>query len=398
MKIVNPLICSLLFMSPVSVAAQNDPLLHGYALLIGTSAYSDSRWPPLADVNLQVQQLKSALDPHFDEVQVLPNPTFHDLDRGLRDFLRLRGNGDTARLFVYYAGHGYTETDLSRNELRGYITGRDTPFPDGSAKGFSAARTKAVSMEAVRGMVSDVNARQVLIVFDSCFAGTVFTARSPSSPPPRLSDDEISHLSELPVREFITAGDYNQPTPAHSPIPQLLINGLEGAADPYKLGVVSGEQLAQYLWSETRDIGLTPREGKLPGGYFDRGEFFFRVLSGPGLRSDLCPLPSPEVEDFVCFLFRRNSSILDNDALYAISLIAKAANKYPRYKFDLHPVFYWDEFQNPDIGRRRIQGILDQLKADGVNEDRIPSNNVSGGILGASPKQYAPYVIISLGD
>jgi hypothetical protein len=79
------------------------------------------------------------------------------------------------------------------------------------------------------------------------------------------------------VREFITAGDMQEKVPAHSPIPQLLINALNGAADPYKLGVVSGEQLAQYIWAETRGLGISPRHGKLPGGYFDRGEFLFRA-------------------------------------------------------------------------------------------------------------------------
>lgn len=61
-----------------------------------------------------------------------------------------------------------------------------------------------------------------------------------------------------------------------SPLPQLLVNALEGKADPYDLGVVTGVQIAQYFWSETREIGISPREGKLPGGYFDRGEFLFR--------------------------------------------------------------------------------------------------------------------------
>ena len=56
------------------------------------------------------------------------------------------------------------------------------------------------------------------------------------------------------------------------------MNALGGAADPFGLGVVSGQLLAQYFWAETRDINISPREGKLPGGYFDRGEFFFRVM------------------------------------------------------------------------------------------------------------------------
>jgi hypothetical protein len=283
---------------------QDDPLRHGHALIVGTWEYSDPQWPRLDDVHLQIQQLEVALKPHFDDVQLLLNPTFDQLDAGLRRFLRTLGNDDNARLFIYYAGHGYTEVNSGRNEYRGYITGADTPYVDGTQSSFAAARVKALSMEAVRGLVSDVNARQVLFVFDSCFAGTIFAARSPA-PHRQLSNDDITRIMKEPVREFITAGDIQERIPAHSPLPQLLVNALEGAADPYGLGVVTGQQISQYLWSQTRGLGISPREGKLPGGYFDRGEFLFRtnlfrpppspasslVLPNESLQGDTVPLP-----------------------------------------------------------------------------------------------------------
>jgi hypothetical protein len=270
------------------VLGQDDPLRHGYALIIGTSDYTDSRWPPLTDVKLQTLDLRKALRPHFDDVKPLQNPTFAELDAGLRGFLRTFGNSGDARLFIYYAGHGYTEVSADRNEYRGYITGSDTPFVDGTQGSFAAARVKAISMEAIRGMVTDTNARQVLFLFDSCFAGTVFAARAPSTPLGRLSQSDINRITTQPVREFITAGDMQERIPAHSPIPQLLINALEGAADPYGLGVVTGQQIAQFFWAHTRGLGISPRDGKLPGGYFDRGEFLFRV----GLSRPL-PIPKP---------------------------------------------------------------------------------------------------------
>jgi hypothetical protein len=272
------LVLCLACLSQSSPAAERaDPLRHGHALIIGTWVYSDSRWPRLDDIDLQMQELKNGLQSQFDDVQVLRNPRFDRLDSGLRGFLRSYGNDPGARLLVYYAGHGYTEPDLHRNEFRGYITASDTPYVDGSQLSLDKARVRAISMEAVRGMVSDVNALQVLFIFDSCFAGTVFTARSPADTHSPLTDADIARLIQLPVREFITAGDINQRVPAHSPLPQLVLNALSGAADPYGLGVITGQQLAQYLWSQTVSMGLSPREGKLPGGYFDQGEFFFRV-------------------------------------------------------------------------------------------------------------------------
>jgi hypothetical protein len=288
------MVCLLVVTTPPRAVAQDDPLRHGSALIIGTWAYSDRRWPPLDDINLQIKTLQMALRPHFDEVQVLSNPTFDQLDGRLREFLRGKGNDGTARLLIYYAGHGYTETDLARNEQRGYITGSDTPYVDGSQSSFDAARIKAISMEAVRGMVSDVNALQVLFVFDSCFSGTIFAARSPAEAPKHLTQTDIAKLVSLPVREFITAGDMNETVPARSPLPQLLVDALRGAADPYGLGVITGQQLAQYLWSQTRGIGISPRNGKLPGGYFDQGEFLFRTaITEP--RPPITGMPPPVV-------------------------------------------------------------------------------------------------------
>jgi hypothetical protein len=270
-------LCFILACWPFSVFGQADPLRHGYAMIIGSWAYRDSRWPRIGDVQLQIRQLEAALKPHFDDVKLLTNPSFDQLNTGLQQFLRARGNNDDARLFIYYGGHGYTEINSSRNEYRGYITGVDTPYVDGTQGSFADARVKALSMEGIRGLVTDVNARQLLVILDSCFAGTVFSARSPSMPLGQLSESDIDRLIRQPVRQFITSGDMQERIPAHSPIPQLLVNALDGQADPYGLGIVTGQQIAQYFWSQTRGLGISPREGKLPGGYFDRGEFLFRT-------------------------------------------------------------------------------------------------------------------------
>jgi outer membrane protein OmpA-like peptidoglycan-associated protein len=306
--------------------AQDDPLRHGYALLVADWDYDDSRWPPLGDVRLQARELKAGLDRHFDAVDIVPNPTFDELDFRLRQFLRMRGNDDRARLLVYYAGHGYTETVFDRNEYRGYITGRDTPYVDGSSRSYSAARVKALSMEAVRSMVSDISARQVLFIFDSCFAGTVFSARSPTASI-ALSMAEINRLADLPVREFITAGDANQTVPAHSPLPDLLLSALSGAADKYHLGIVTGQNIAEYLWTETRRMGanITPRSGKLPGGYFDRGEFVFRVGISRPLIEPTLPAPQSPISRAYLVFFDWKEAVLTDRARQIISEVAASS-------------------------------------------------------------------------
>jgi len=255
--------------------AEDDPLRHGHALLIGAWSYMDRNWPRLDDIQLQLEQLRRGLAPHFDDVVMLRNPTVEQLQMRLGDFLKKQGNDPKARLFIYYAGHGFTETSLMRNAHRGFITGTDTPYA-GSSDQIAIAKPYAISMDAIRSMVADIDALQVLFIFDSCFAGTIFTARSPAEAS-SLTAHDITDLMRFPVRQFITAGDINERIPAHSPIPDLLLAALSGDADSYHVGVVTGQQLGLYLLLKTRGRGITPREGKLPESYFSRGEFLFRV-------------------------------------------------------------------------------------------------------------------------
>lgn len=281
-----------------TVLSADNSLRPDYALLIGVPAYKDSRWPRLDDITLQIEQLRKGLAPYFrNPIEVIINPNFAALNAGLDTFLRLHGNDAAARLFIYYSGHGYTNPDLTRNQFRGYITAADTPFVDGSKARYDDARPLSLSMDLIVAKVSDVPALQVLVVFDSCFSGTVFSVRSS----PKLTSADIKPLVKLPVREFITAGNENETIPAHSPIPQLLLNAMAGEADTYSAGFVTGLQIQQYLWGKAQEakIGISPEVGKLPGGVFDRGEFAFPVISSgtpppPSLSSDttnegLCP-------------------------------------------------------------------------------------------------------------
>src|SRR5690349_17765428 len=116
------LLCMALIIAiPICAEAEDDPLRHGHALLIGVWAYTGSQWPRLEEIKLQISQLEKGLASNFDEIEILPNPTFAQLDNGLRGFLRRYGNDPGGRLLIYYAGHGYTELDSMRNEYRGYI-------------------------------------------------------------------------------------------------------------------------------------------------------------------------------------------------------------------------------------------------------------------------------------
>jgi hypothetical protein len=89
---------------------------------------------------------------------------------------------------------------------------------------------------------------------------------------------------EKPARDFITAGRSDQRVPAHSPLPDLFLAAIGGAADQYKRGIVSAAEIRDYMLNELlqmREINLTPQVGRLPDPDFSEGAFLFRTLSGP---------------------------------------------------------------------------------------------------------------------
>src|SRR2546425_1219929 len=183
--------------------ASDDPLQHGHALLIGNAHYKDRGWAQLDDIPLQLDALRRGLELHFDNIQVVSNIEAEQLWQTINSFVRTYGNDSNARLFLYYAGHGYTEVIGQRNENRGYITGIDTPKVDFTRQGYDAARLRAISMAEIRALLDDVLAKHILFVFDSCFAGTIFTNRGQSNPPGPLTADVVARLLEQPARDFI---------------------------------------------------------------------------------------------------------------------------------------------------------------------------------------------------
>jgi Caspase domain/Sel1 repeat len=272
-------------------SASDDPLRHGHALLIGNSRYQ--AWPQLVDVPLQLDELAEGLKVHFDTIDVVRDLETDPLRQKINIFLRSYGNDGNARLFIYYAGHGYTEPILAYNEMRGYITGIDTPTVDGSTQGYNKARLKAISLTEIRSPMAEVLAKHILFVFDSCFAGTIFTSRGGNDAPRELSPDVVARLMEKPARDIITAGGANERIPAHSPIPKLLLAALSGEADRYRHGVISAAEINMYFRDQVRYLpgnNITPQQGRLQDPNFAEGEFLFRVPTSGGL----APKPPPD--------------------------------------------------------------------------------------------------------
>jgi len=140
----------------------------------------------------------------------------------------------------------------------------------------------------IRLPLAEVLAKHILIVFDSCFAGTIFLAREGNAAPQVMTPDVVARLMERPSRDIITAGRANERVPAHSPIPKLLLAAVNGAADPAKHGVISASEINIYLRSQLlnlRGVNLTPQQGRLLDPNFAEGEFLFRISNSGDSRN-----------------------------------------------------------------------------------------------------------------
>jgi uncharacterized caspase-like protein len=191
-----------------------------HALLIGNAAYQAPEWPDLSTIPAELEGLKVALEGQGFQIfgdQVHLNVDEAEMESLVESFVESPGaRNRNARLLVYYAGHGHT-IDGS-----GFLVTQDAPDPKGDQDEFE---NRAVWISDFQQWARKARAKHVLFCFDSCFAGTVFQSRSLATP------EEITLLTQSPVREFLTAGGADEEVPARGLFTEFFKLGIEGLGD-----------------------------------------------------------------------------------------------------------------------------------------------------------------------
>ncbi len=243
-----------------------------YALVIGIDDYSQG-WPRLSNAVKDAEAVAASLAERGFEVSTLRNPDGEQLRSALRNFFAFKGSDPQARLFIWFAGHGYTELG------EGYLVPADAPDPSEPA-----FRAVALHMGDVGSMVRIARSKHVFAVFDSCFAGTIFNS-SRARPPAA-----ITRAATQPVRQFLTSGDADQQVADDGSFRRLFLKALAGdeQVDANRDGYLTGSELSLYL--EDRVVNLTnsaqtPRSGKLRDQRFDQGDFIFLLPASAGRQS-----------------------------------------------------------------------------------------------------------------
>lgn len=233
-----------------------------FALVIGINEYRSQR--PLRFAVSDARKVRDALERKGFEVVLYddPNMTGEQLRDAIQDFVDEYGYIENSRVLIWYAGHGMTV------DGEGYLLGVDSPLLDIESetldqdlrdfyKAAMPLRTFGVHLRQMR-------TRHVMLILDSCFAGTIFTNTRAS--PSLTRNPEMAR----PARQIITAGLAGQEVADNGRFAEMFVRAINGepgpngeVADQSNDGYLSGTELGNFMALTGRTPEQTPQYGKL---------------------------------------------------------------------------------------------------------------------------------------
>ena len=248
-----------------------------WLFVIGIDKYQNWRaWPELECAVSDAKAVRDVLTQryHIDRVEEL-----YDGDAGLNAIVnKLRWLAEnTAKndsLLIYYAGHGHLDS----------IEGIGFWVPVDSTR----EPTTWLGSDRIKRYAANMQAKHVLLVSDSCFAGDFFRERAGL---PSIGKAYYRRVYGLPSRQAMTSGGKEPVADAAckgmSPFAYWLVHALRRNRKPYLAPSALFEQLKEGVAANSRQ---TPRVGYLHGAQHGGGEFLF-FLKRKGRRAPHRPIP-----------------------------------------------------------------------------------------------------------
>lgn len=259
-----------------------------WALVIGIDNYSHPKIPDLRYAVNDAKSVAIALE-HLgfpgEQIFLLLNEqaTHQAIEQVL--YNRLRDTGKSDRLFVFFAGHGTTES-LPRGDSEGFLPPYDADLNN--------LFTTAISMSDVKRMRQRIAAKHILFAVDACYSGFSITRAIA----PRVVDENYLNLvTQDPAVQVITAGKAGEQVReenGHGIFTNQLLKALQGFADEDQDSLITGIELASFIQSRVireTDGGQHPQFGQL----FGEGQFIF-ILPKNSFPADTVQL-EPEGEE-----------------------------------------------------------------------------------------------------
>lgn len=229
------------------------------AVLFGNNDYK-APIPELETPIADVERIAESLRKHFGyEARVIKNASKAKIIETLNGVAA--SAKDTDSVLLFYAGHGYLMEDIDM--------GFWIPI-DGSVK----SPNNWISNKDISKLLAAIPARQLILVSDSCFSGSLTHEQKVNYKEAPIAEDIFKKRSVL---AFSSGGDEpvsDEGKEGHSIFAWSLIKTLDAAS-----GTTSGQQVWRTVTKEIpKEFEQSPQYGAVvSAGHTDGGEYLFQT-------------------------------------------------------------------------------------------------------------------------
>ena len=226
-------------------------------MIIGVGGYESTAVPklryPVADADAIYQTLIASGGFKKENILLLTDkterkPTLRNIKWALGTFLARSAHKDDL-VVIYFAGHGASEVDqrgVERDGLSKYLVPSDADPDD--------LYSSALPMDEMQNVLSRIEAERITVFLDACYSGAAGGRTFASTKTRAVNVDDIflERLTRSKGRAIVTA---SRPSEVSVELPELghglftyyLVRGLQGYADLNRDGIVSLQELYEYL-------------------------------------------------------------------------------------------------------------------------------------------------------
>jgi len=231
-----------------------------WAVIIGVGGYESSSVPklryPVADADAVYQTLIASGGFKKENILLLTDkterkPTLRNVKWALGTFLARSAHKDDL-VVIYFAGHGASEVDqrgIERDGLSKYLVPIDADPDD--------LYSTALPMDEMQNVLARIEAERVTVFLDACYSGAAGGRTFASTKTRAVTVDDIflDRLTRSKGRAIVTASRPSElsielPELGHGVFTYYLVRGLQGYADLNRDGIVSLQELYEYLAQE----------------------------------------------------------------------------------------------------------------------------------------------------
>jgi hypothetical protein len=244
---------------PTPAAAPPPPSTQ-WAVIIGVGGYESTAVPklryPVADADAVYQTLIASGGFKKENILLLTDkterkPTLRNIKWALGTFLARSAHKDDL-VVIYFAGHGASEVDqrgIERDGLSKYLVPVDADPDD--------LYSTALPMDEMQNVLARIEAERITVFLDACYSGAAGGRTFASTKTRTVNVDDIflERLTRSKGRAIVTASRPSElsvelPELGHGLFTYYLVRGLQGYADLNRDGIVSLQELYEYLTQE----------------------------------------------------------------------------------------------------------------------------------------------------